>query len=139
MAPFEKYTAAHAEISTRCKRTIHVATTMNSQVLGQNRAAGTVDRRSVRMAHDSPAAWITTQTAIRQQATNSLVSIVASTLRHPFVPVSQQGAYPSPPGTGSETGSLVVEDFGGFRRRGVRSRRRPSASAPSASAPASGA
>src|SRR3954470_15556661 len=81
--------AAQVEISTRCKRTIQIATRTNSQMLRQNRGPGDV-RRKCRIAHDSPAAWITTHRAIRQEAASSLPIIPDASTPHE----QKQGPYP---------------------------------------------
>src|SRR5580765_7052605 len=65
----------HAAISTRCSITIQTAMTTNNLVLNQNRGDGIRNRRSRRSAYVSPAAWIVTHTAIREQATSSRVTI----------------------------------------------------------------
>ena len=66
---------ATTEIYTRCSITIQTAMTTNNLVLNQNRGTGIRNRRSRRSAYVSPAAWIVTHTAIREQATSSRVTI----------------------------------------------------------------
>ena len=54
---------------------IHAATMMNSQVPRQNCCIDCRPRRSLPSAHVTPAAWIITQSAIRQPAVSKLVII----------------------------------------------------------------
>src|ERR1051325_11953379 len=79
--------AAQTEISARCSRTIHTATTTNSPVLRHSREPRNDDRRRFCKAHDRPDAWIATHKAIRHDPATSLVTIGMCPTAHAAPPL----------------------------------------------------